>query len=139
MVRFNIEEPLDPIITAKMPKNIYFRALAKYLDNEQQKLYNKFKKSLELSGTNEDVAMKDFKNQAHRLKGTAGYIGAGRVHFDCFFVLEAFQNNEFSKQRALYNRLIEDMVDLHYHVSLCNRSQGDSKDLEVPSLPEFDL
>ena len=116
VIKFNTMEPLDPTITAVMPRTVYFHTLSKYLADEQMKFFTKFKQCVE---ANDESAMVDFKNQAHRLKGTSGYVGAGRVHYDCFFVLEAFQKSEFEKQRALYNRLVEDMVDLHYHVSAC--------------------
>lgn len=41
-----------------------------------------------------------FYNQAqtktliHKLKVSAGYVGASRVHFDCFHMLEQMDNGE---------------------------------------------
>jgi len=29
---------------------------------------------------------------AHTLKGSSGYVGAGRIHYACYFIQEAFQN-----------------------------------------------
>lgn len=32
----------------------------------------------------------EYKNDAHSLKGASGYIGAGHIHYACYFIQENF-------------------------------------------------
>ena len=52
-----------------------------------------------------------FKSTAHNLKSSAGYIGAGNIHYDCYFIQKYFKTKDFKKMAERYNRLIEDSVE----------------------------
>ena len=32
---------------------------------------------------------------AHSLKGAAGYVGAGRIHYGCFYIIRAFYEKDY--------------------------------------------
>jgi len=54
-----------------------------------------------------------YKEHAHSLKGASGYIGAGRIHFDCYFIQESYIKKDYEAMKERYNRLIEDVIDFY--------------------------
>ena len=51
------------------------------------------------------------KEQAHSLKGASGYIGAGRIHYACYFIQEAHQINNHRKMLEKYQTLVEAVIE----------------------------
>jgi hypothetical protein len=57
----------------------------------------------------------NFKNYAHALKGSSSFVGAARIHYDCYYIQYYHQRGEFESMKRLYNRLVEDILDFHNH------------------------
>ena len=54
---------------------------------------------------------KVFMDQAHALKGACSYIGAGKLHYVCFYIQDLFLNQEYSKQLFFYPNLVEAAIE----------------------------
>lgn len=57
-----------------------------------------------------------FNNGAHSLKGASGYVGAGAVHYDCYFIQEAFLKKNHDDMDIRYCRLIENIVEFTNYI-----------------------
>jgi len=65
------------------------------------------------------------KNKAHNLKGASGYIGAGPIHYCCYFIQDHFNNENYESQLAYYPCLIEAVLDyLHYSRKIIAENKG---------------
>jgi HPt (histidine-containing phosphotransfer) domain-containing protein len=53
----------------------------------------------------------EIKEHAHSLKGASAYIGAGRIHYACYFIQEHFTFERWDLQMAYYPTLIEAVVE----------------------------
>lgn len=51
------------------------------------------------------------KQGSHQLKGASGYVGAGRVHYCCYHIQNAFQQQDFDKMVDYYPLLIESCIE----------------------------
>ena len=51
-----------------------------------------------------------FKLNAHNLKASAGYTGAGLIHYDCFYIQNSFVEKDYIGMAKRYNKLIEDSI-----------------------------
>ena len=51
------------------------------------------------------------KEVAHSLKSSSGYVGASRIHYDCYFMQEAYNIKELPKVGQRYNRLVENSIE----------------------------
>ena len=47
------------------------------------------------------------KNKAHSLKGASGYIGAGGIHYACYYMQEWYLHEDYEKVLDYYPTLIE--------------------------------
>ena len=45
------------------------------------------------------------------LKGATGYVGAGRLHYICHHIKEAFANNDTQKMCDYYPLLVEKCIE----------------------------
>ena len=80
-------------------------------------LLSKFE-SMTLSPTLRDI-IKHFdqlnytevKNLAHTLKGTAGYIGASRLYYQCYYMQLHYCQGEYDIMMRYYPGLVEAAVD----------------------------
>ena len=45
------------------------------------------------------------------MKASAGYIGAGLIHYDCYFMQDFFAKKDYTAMCQRYNRLIEDSCE----------------------------
>ena len=52
-----------------------------------------------------------FKEAAHGLKSSAGYSGAGLIHYDCYYIQFHYMNKELDIMMNMYNTLIEDSIE----------------------------
>lgn len=48
-----------------------------------------------------------FKEQAHKLKGAAGYVAVGLVFYACFQVQDNFNKEDFENMWTYYPRIVE--------------------------------
>mgnify|MGYP000867874157 CR=1 FL=1 len=51
------------------------------------------------------------KQGAHQLKGASGYVGAGRVHYVCYHIQNAYQTNDFARMVEYYPMLVEYSIE----------------------------
>ena len=61
------------------------------------------------------INLKQYSNisqSANYLKKASRAIGAGNLHFDCFYMEENYNQNQKDKMVSRYNRLIEDTIEL---------------------------
>lgn len=56
------------------------------------------------------------KFYAHALKGPAGYIGASRLHYACYYMQKAHIENDIDTMIDFYPLLIECAIELRYHL-----------------------
>ena len=62
----------------------------------------------------EGVNLKDgakIKNGVHMLKGATGYVGAGRLHYICYQIQNAFHNDDLQKMLDYYPLLVESCIE----------------------------
>lgn len=62
----------------------------------------------------EGVNEKDWntmKQGAHQLKGAAGYVGAGRLHYISYHIQDAFHKDDFGQMMAYYPLLVESCIE----------------------------
>ena len=48
---------------------------------------------------------------SHQLKGASGYVGAGRLHYCCYQIQNAWHAEDYNKMVAYYPLLIEYSVE----------------------------
>lgn len=56
-----------------------------------------------------------FSKKAHELKGSCGYVGAGRLYFACVQILQKHTSDELEAMLSLYPTLIEAAVEYRVH------------------------
>ena len=49
-------------------------------------------------------------DEVHKLKGGSGYIGAGHIHYACYFIQEAWQKKDTETMMAYYPNLLEAII-----------------------------
>ena len=53
----------------------------------------------------------ELKNLVHILKGSSGYVGAGRLHYACYYIQESFILGKYDRMLELYPSLIEAVIE----------------------------
>lgn len=53
----------------------------------------------------------EMKQGAHSLKGASGYVGASHIHYACYYIQEAYQNNQIPQMLARYPTLVEAAIE----------------------------
>ena len=51
------------------------------------------------------------KNAAHSLKGASGYVGAGRVHYACYYIQKAYNSKNYEKMESYYPLIVEACIE----------------------------
>lgn len=70
----------------------------------------------------------EFKNIAHSLKGSCGYVGAGKLHYACYFIQENFVLKKYDKEMEFYPSLVEAAIEFKtYSRSLIEKYHGKSQ------------
>ena len=68
------------------------------------------------------------KFYAHALKGPAGYIGASKLHYACYYVQKAHIENDLETMAELYPLVVECAIELRYHlIELMSQYDGRGK------------
>ena len=44
--------------------------------------------------------------------GSSGYVGAGKIHYACYYISEAFNSNNFKQMVDYYPLLVEAVVEV---------------------------
>ena len=57
----------------------------------------------------------EVKDLAHGLKGASGYIGAGRLHYVCYFIQENYVYGNLEKELEYYPSLVEAAIEFKTH------------------------
>ena len=117
----------------------------------QKKLFITMLKRLEIMSLNtcaqqiaEGLNQKNWltmKQGAHQLKGASGYVGAGRVHYVCYHIQNAFHTDDFKMMEDYYPLLVEACIEFKrfsrkYLVEL-KRKFYNGKTNEVCSCSQF--
>ena len=68
--------------------------------------------------------MNKVKMQAQSLKLSSVSVGAGILHYDCYFIQEAFSSGNEQAMQKRYNRLIEDGIEF---MDYCEQYLNSSK------------
>lgn len=58
---------------------------------------------------------KQFRDDAHSLKGASGYICASHLHYACYFIQEHFQDERFKQMMEYYPTLLEAAVEFRVY------------------------
>jgi HPt (histidine-containing phosphotransfer) domain-containing protein len=75
----------------------------------------------------DNLKYEEVKDVAHGLKGASGYIGAGRLHYVCYFIQENFVYNRLEKEIEFYPSLVEAAIEFKTHSRmLIEKNQGKS-------------
>lgn len=67
-----------------------------------------------LNGIGENIDKQNWgkvKNYAQVLKQSSATIGAGVMHYDCYFIQDSYMKREEEKITDRYNRLIENAIE----------------------------
>ena len=51
------------------------------------------------------------KEAAHSLKGASGYVGAGKVHYACFYIQRAYNANDYQSMVSYYPLIVEACIE----------------------------
>jgi HPt (histidine-containing phosphotransfer) domain-containing protein len=54
---------------------------------------------------------KNIKQKAHALKGSSSYIGAGRLHYVCYYIQDHHYNKNYQKMIDYYPSLVEAAIE----------------------------
>ena len=52
-----------------------------------------------------------YKQEAHSLKGASGYIGAGKIHYMCYFIQQNYFLKRYERMKRYYPNLIEAVIE----------------------------
>ena len=100
----DISTPLDhdtALSSLKDNKNLYFMMLGRFKNTSLLPLIGQISQAVDAQNWTR------MKEAAHSLKGSSGYAGAGHLHYDCYFMQDAFNKKEPELMARRYNRLIE--------------------------------
>lgn len=53
----------------------------------------------------------NIKQKAHALKGSSSYVGAGRLHYACYYIQDHFYFNNYQKMIDYYPSLVEAAIE----------------------------
>ena len=68
-----------------------------------------------MSQVKEAYDKKDFdkiKSVAHTLKGACAYVGAGKLHYICYFIQDYWVKKEYDRMLEYYPSLVEAVIEL---------------------------
>ena len=51
------------------------------------------------------------KNASHTLKGSTGYLGAGKIYYACIYIMQAFSVEDFVAMAKYYPLLVEAVIE----------------------------
>ena len=52
---------------------------------------------------------------AHSLKGASGFIGAGKIHYACYYICEAYGKNDYKSMLLYYPLIVEAVIEFKRH------------------------
>ena len=99
----NIAEPLDinfAIEAVGGSKDLYFTLLEKFQSSVDEQM-------AKMSEAVDDHDWPKVKEVAHQLKGSSGYVGAGRIHYICYFIQDWYCLQNHPKMLEYYPTLVE--------------------------------
>ena len=99
-------------------------------DYEETLEENMTKIVAEYDGKNHEA----FKTIAHSIKGTSAYIGAGRLHYVCYFIQENFVQKHLDHELEFYPSLVEAAIEF----KICSRKLLAEHNGEPPYQPTAD-
>ena len=80
---------------------------------------------------------------AHSLKGSSGYVGAGKIHYQCYFIQDAYLQNDDETMFSLFPHLIESVIEFKLFATayiLKQKGKSSQAETELPEHPdEFEL
>lgn len=107
-ISLDTTNPLDDktaIEQLKNNKNLFLMFLCRFRNQEILPLIKQLSIAFEKENWNK------FREIAHSLKGSSGYVGAGRIQYDCFHIQDFHYKNEIAQMKLIYNRMIENVID----------------------------
>ena len=96
--------PLDhgtALSSLKDNRNLYFMILGRFKSSSLLPLITQISQAADAQN------WARLKEAAHSLKGSSGYAGASHLHYDCYFMQDAFNKKDPELMVRRYNRLIE--------------------------------
>jgi HPt (histidine-containing phosphotransfer) domain-containing protein len=90
----SIDTPLDyanALFCLSNKKSLYFMMLGRFLSQTLAQEITKIKDAMDT------LNWTQVKEVAHSLKSSSGYVGASRIHYDCYFMQEAYNIKELPK------------------------------------------
>ncbi len=106
MVNLDIATPMDykeQIKNLGDPR-IYFKILSRF---EEMSL---FQETNELVRYVNEKNYHEIKESVHKLKSTAGYVGASHIHYACYYMQDHFLKDEIESMMEYYPTLLEACV-----------------------------
>mmetsp|Transcript_35608 Transcript_35608/g.54446 ORF Transcript_35608/g.54446 Transcript_35608/m.54446 type:complete len:268 (+) Transcript_35608:36-839(+) len=112
VTNFDTNQPLDYITALDITRNkkVFYQILIKFLNQQLEEGMKNISDALDSAN------FKKYKEHVHTIKGSSGYTGAGRIHFDCYFIQESWAKKEYEEMRSRYNRLVEDVIEFYHFV-----------------------
>ena len=108
VVNLDISKPIDietSIGNLNGNKKLYFNMLAKLEGVYINKCMEQIASSI---ASNDWIKI---KMATRVLKGASGYIGASKIHYACFYILEASKGNDYERMLEYYPFLVEAVIE----------------------------
>ena len=70
---------------------LYYNLLSRFTSQTSNPLMQQMKKALEVSD------WEQMAETAGNLRGSSGYVGAGRMHYACYYIEQAYNDNNFTR------------------------------------------
>eukprot|EP00347_Sterkiella_histriomuscorum_P005824 403355130 len=80
------------------------------LEKFEDMLLNKEMKQLAIEFQKRD--WEQIKHAAHNMKGSAGYIGASRLHYACYYMQYFFVHSDFDQMVEIYPLIVESAIEV---------------------------
>ena len=111
-VDFDLSLPLDynkAVSALNGNEQLYFSMLSRFENSSLNECLTQLKEGIE--GGELDKVYQGY----HTLKSASGYIGAGRVHFACYFIQEAQRQKDMRKLMYSYPLLVETCIEFRIY------------------------
>ena len=110
MLDFSVEFPIDQdkaleALKNKNKKSVYYQILERFRNTNVIATIDQL--NVAINNNNHTK----FKEAAQSFKGSSGTVGAGILHYNCYFIQDSFIKKELTFMRERYNRLVEDAID----------------------------
>lgn len=106
-IDLDVNTPLDyntALTQLKNNNNLYYMILCRFRNQNMLPVINQVSAAMDAFNWNK------FRELAHSLKGSSGYVGAGQIQYDCFYIQDFHYKGQIDQMRERYSRLMENVI-----------------------------